>query len=139
MPEQLSGSTRRSDISVESTNSVDYSSLNPLRERLVDPDSIDRNAFGALPAGLQDIELAGVSQQVGPLFHNRLSVYPKKEKALRRMYSLFAFDGPAAAHCYFIRCRSASASRHSSGGPFQRWLIFDLDQYLDGMLDHYAK
>ena len=85
MPEQLSGSTRRSDISVESTNSVDYSSLNPLRERLVDPDSIDRNAFGALPAGLQDIELAGVSQQVGPLFHNRLSVYPKKEKALRRI------------------------------------------------------
>jgi hypothetical protein len=38
MPKQLSGSTRQSDISVESTNSVDYSSLNPLRERLVDPD-----------------------------------------------------------------------------------------------------
>jgi hypothetical protein len=35
---KLSGSTRHSDISVESTNSVDYSSLNPLRERLVDPD-----------------------------------------------------------------------------------------------------
>ena len=38
MPKQLSGSTRHSDISVESTNSVDYSSLNPLRDRLVDPD-----------------------------------------------------------------------------------------------------
>jgi hypothetical protein len=35
---KLSGSTRHSDISVESTNSVDYSSLNPLRDRLVDPD-----------------------------------------------------------------------------------------------------
>ena len=38
MPKQLSGSTRPSDISVESTNSVDYSSLNPLLDRLVDPD-----------------------------------------------------------------------------------------------------
>jgi hypothetical protein len=35
MPKQLSGST---DISVESTNSVDYSSLILLRDRLVDPD-----------------------------------------------------------------------------------------------------
>src|SRR5262249_37106038 len=35
---KLSGSTRLSDISVESTNSVDYSSLIPLRDRLVDPD-----------------------------------------------------------------------------------------------------
>jgi hypothetical protein len=38
MPKQLGGSTRHSDISVESTNSVDYSSLIPLRDRLVDPD-----------------------------------------------------------------------------------------------------
>jgi hypothetical protein len=38
MPKQLSGSTRHSDISVESTNSVDYSSLIPLRDRLVDRD-----------------------------------------------------------------------------------------------------
>jgi hypothetical protein len=38
MPKQLSGSTRHSDISVETTNSVDYSSLIPLREGLVDPD-----------------------------------------------------------------------------------------------------
>jgi hypothetical protein len=38
MPKQLSGSTRHSHISIESTNSVDYSSLNPLRDRLVDPD-----------------------------------------------------------------------------------------------------
>jgi hypothetical protein len=38
MPKQLSGSTRQSDISVETTNSVDYSSLIPLREGLVDPD-----------------------------------------------------------------------------------------------------
>jgi len=38
MPKQLSGSTRHSDISVETTNSVDYSSLIPLRDRLVDPD-----------------------------------------------------------------------------------------------------
>jgi hypothetical protein len=38
MPKQLGGSTRHSDISVESSNSVDYSSLIPLRDRLVDPD-----------------------------------------------------------------------------------------------------
>jgi hypothetical protein len=38
MPKQLSGSTRHSDISVESTNSVDYSSLIPLRNRGGDPD-----------------------------------------------------------------------------------------------------
>jgi hypothetical protein len=38
MPKQLSSSTRHSDISVELTNSVDYSSLIPLRDRLVDPD-----------------------------------------------------------------------------------------------------
>jgi hypothetical protein len=38
MPKQLSGSTRHSDISVETTNSVDYSSLIPSRDRLVDPD-----------------------------------------------------------------------------------------------------
>jgi hypothetical protein len=38
MPKQLSGSTRHSDISVESTNSVDCGSLIPLRDRLVDPD-----------------------------------------------------------------------------------------------------
>ena len=38
MPKHLSGSTRHSDILVESTNSVDYSSLIPLRDRLVDPD-----------------------------------------------------------------------------------------------------
>jgi len=38
MPKQLSDSTRYSDNSVESTNSVDYSSLIPLRDRLVGPD-----------------------------------------------------------------------------------------------------
>src|SRR6516164_926061 len=38
MPKQLSDSTRHFDISVESTNSVDYSSLIPLRDRLVGPD-----------------------------------------------------------------------------------------------------
>jgi hypothetical protein len=38
MPKQLSGSTGHSDISVESTVSVDYSALIPLRDRLVDPD-----------------------------------------------------------------------------------------------------
>jgi hypothetical protein len=38
MPKQLSRSTRHSDISVESSNSVDYSSLIPLRDRLVNPD-----------------------------------------------------------------------------------------------------
>src|SRR2546428_3287631 len=38
MPKQLSGSTRTSDISVESTNSVDYSSLIPLRNQVVNPD-----------------------------------------------------------------------------------------------------
>src|SRR2546430_3781660 len=38
MPKQLSGSTRNPDISVESTNSVDYSSLIPLRNQVVDPD-----------------------------------------------------------------------------------------------------
>ena len=38
MPKQLSDSTKHFDISVESTNSVDYSSLIPLRDRLVDPD-----------------------------------------------------------------------------------------------------
>jgi hypothetical protein len=38
MPKQLSGSTRHSDISVESTNSVDYSSQIPLRNRGGDPD-----------------------------------------------------------------------------------------------------
>src|SRR5262249_5313988 len=38
MPKQLSDSTKHSDISVESTNSVDYGSLIPLRDRLVGPD-----------------------------------------------------------------------------------------------------
>src|SRR5262249_2368973 len=38
MAKQLSGRTRHSDISVESTRSVDYSSLIPLRDRLVGPD-----------------------------------------------------------------------------------------------------
>ena len=38
MPKQPSDSTRHFDISVESTNSVDYSSLIPLRDRLVGPD-----------------------------------------------------------------------------------------------------
>jgi hypothetical protein len=38
MPKQLSGSTGHSDILVESTVSVDYSALIPLRDRLVDPD-----------------------------------------------------------------------------------------------------
>src|SRR6516162_10993380 len=38
MPKQLSDSTRHFDISVESTNSVDYSSLIPLPDRLVGPD-----------------------------------------------------------------------------------------------------
>src|SRR5215472_15015877 len=38
MPKQLSDSTKHSDISVESTNSVDCSSLIPLRDRLVGPD-----------------------------------------------------------------------------------------------------
>src|SRR5262249_11441892 len=36
MPKQLSDSTKHSDISVESTNSVDYGSL--IRDRLVGPD-----------------------------------------------------------------------------------------------------
>src|SRR6516165_9611636 len=38
MPKQLSDSTKHFDISVESTNSVDYSSLIPLPDRLVGPD-----------------------------------------------------------------------------------------------------
>src|SRR5215472_6939560 len=38
MPKQLSDSTKHFDISVESTNSVDCSSLIPLRDRLVGPD-----------------------------------------------------------------------------------------------------
>jgi hypothetical protein len=38
MPKQFSDSTKHSDISVESTNSVDYSSLIPLCDRLVGPD-----------------------------------------------------------------------------------------------------
>ena len=38
MPKQPSDSTRHFDISVESTNSVDYSSLIPLPDRLVGPD-----------------------------------------------------------------------------------------------------
>src|SRR5262249_25882661 len=38
MPKQFSDSTKHSDISVESTNSVDYSSLTPLCDRLVGPD-----------------------------------------------------------------------------------------------------
>src|SRR6516165_7250860 len=38
MPKQLSDSTKHFDISVESTNSVDYSSLIPLCDRLVGPD-----------------------------------------------------------------------------------------------------
>jgi hypothetical protein len=38
MPKQLSDSTKHFDISVESTNPVDYSSLIPLPDRLVGPD-----------------------------------------------------------------------------------------------------